>query len=112
MATQETQDPGTDLVVNAGVNIPSRRFHPEETSDSKFLGVGGDDLTQAVVGALARLQFQWRNLRQWSRGSVHLYPGQRTLSLQLDLRDGFEGRQRALGQRQRQLLFRIPLDEL
>ena len=41
---------------------------------------------------------------------VNLYPGQGTLPLQLDLRDGFEGRQRALGQRQ--LLFGIPLDEL
>ena len=74
-----TQDPRTDLIVNAGVNVPIGRLHPEKTPDSQFLGVGRDDLTQAVVRARARLQFQRRKLGQRGGGSLHLYPGQGAL---------------------------------
>ena len=105
-----SQDPSTDLIVNAGVNIPIGRLHPEKAPDSQFLGVGRDDLTQAVVRARARLQFERRKLGQRGGRSLHLYPGQGALPLQLDLGDGLEGGQGGLGQRQ--LLFRIPLDEL
>ena len=102
----------TNLVVDAGIYISVGWLHPEKTSHSQLLGVGRNDLTQAVV-VLSQfaitvcrqtgLEFGGREVRQGSAGPLHLYPGQGALPLELDLGYRLERRQRGLGQSQ--LLF-------